>query len=140
MSQTMSGQVPVATLSFSHGPPEPELVNLTIGDILQRQALQFPDQVAIIADGSKVQVTFGKLNEKTKLLARVLLASGIRNGDRIGILAGNVPEYVEVFLAATRIGAVVVLLNTFYTTEEIKSALSFTGKSFSMHSQFQCTG
>jgi acyl-CoA synthetase (AMP-forming)/AMP-acid ligase II len=125
----MSLHAPSTALSLFKGPEEPKLVSWTIGDLLQRQALELPFQNAIISQGSKVRITYGQLNENTKLLGRALLASGIHKGDRIGIFAGNEAEYVAVVLAAARIGAIAVLLNTFYTTEEIKNALSFTGNS-----------
>ncbi|KAF3026920.1 hypothetical protein E8E15_002018 [Penicillium rubens] len=113
--------------SYKQGLLEPALRNWTIGDLLQRQAEQFPGNIAISCPGTSNSITYRQLNDRTKLLGKALIASGISVGDRVGIFAGNVLEYVEVALATARIGAIIVLLNTFYTTEEIKRALRFTG-------------
>lgn len=114
--------------SYKQGLLEPALRNWTIGDLLQRQADQFPGNIAISCPGTSNSITYRQLNDRTKLLGKALIASGISVGDRVGIFAGNVLEYVEVALATARIGAIIVLLNTFYTTEEIKRALRFTGQ------------
>lgn len=114
-------------LSFFRGPSEPELQLSTIGNILQRQAIQFPGYNALIVPNSSYRATYQDLNERTQLLCRAMIASGVHEGDRIGLFAGNTSDYVEIFLAATRIGAIAVLLNTSYTFDEVQSALYFTG-------------
>lgn len=114
--------------SYTQGLLEPALQNWTFGDLLQRQAEQFPRNIAISCPGTSNPITYRQLNDRTKLLGKALIANGISVGDRVGIFAGNVLEYVEIVLATARIGAIIVLLNTFYTTEEIKRALRFTGQ------------
>ncbi|CAG8124298.1 unnamed protein product [Penicillium nalgiovense] len=113
--------------SYTQGLLEPALQNWTFGDLLQRQAEQFPGNIAISCPGTSNPITYRQLNDRTKLLGKALIANGISVGDRVGIFAGNVLEYVEIVLATARIGAIIVLLNTFYTMEEIKRALRFTG-------------
>ena len=43
-------------------------------------------------------------------------------------MAGNCEQYAAVFFAATRIGAILVILNNTYTPTEAQYALGFTGK------------
>ncbi|OQE20858.1 hypothetical protein PENFLA_c015G09031 [Penicillium flavigenum] len=128
MSQQDSHHSFRAKPSYTQGFLEPALRNWTFGDLLQRQAEQFPGNIAISCPGTSNPITYHQLNDRTKLLGKALIAIGISVGDRVGIFAGNVLEYVEVTLATARIGAIIVLLNTFYTTEEIKRALRFTGQ------------
>ena len=52
-------------------------------------------------------------------LARGLLASGVSKGTRVGLLMANGPDWVVCWLAAARIGAIVVPLNTFYMPREL---------------------
>ena len=65
----------------------------------------------------------------TLKVAKGLLAAGVQNGDRIRIFAGNVPAYVEPFLAASHVGAALVVFNATYTPLELKSALKHSGSS-----------
>lgn len=60
-------------------------------------------------------------------MARALLKLGIRVGDRVGIMAGNCEQYASLFFAATRIGAILVILNNTYTPTEAQYALEFSG-------------
>ena len=55
-----------------------------------------------------------------------LIALGVSHGDRIGIMAGNCAEYISVFFAAARVGAVIVVLNTTYTATELEYAVAHT--------------
>ena len=43
-------------------------------------------------------------------------------------MAGNCEQYAAVFFAATRIGAILVILNNTYTATEAQYALGFSGK------------
>jgi long-chain acyl-CoA synthetase len=52
---------------------------------------------------------------------------GIQKGDRIGIMAGNCEQYISVFFAAARVGAILVVLNNTYTPSELYYALGHTG-------------
>lgn len=52
-------------------------------------------------------------------LARGLLAAGVGKGARVGLLLPNGPDFITAFLAATRIGAVAVPVNTFFRAREL---------------------
>jgi long-chain acyl-CoA synthetase len=55
--------------------------------------------------------------------ARVLAQLGIGRGDRVGVLAGNRPEWAFWVAGLSRIGAVGVPINPAYTSTEIRSIL-----------------
>ena len=54
---------------------------------------------------------------------------GVRQGDRVGILAANSVEWLVAFWGAASIGAVVAPMNTYWSQEEFQGALSLTGAS-----------
>jgi fatty-acyl-CoA synthase len=76
----------------------------------------FKAQVALRArepalqHGSRVW-TYAELNERVNRLVAVLVGRGVGRGDRIAVLSENRPDYVEVDLAAAKLGAIVACLN-----------------------------
>ena len=56
-------------------------------------------------------LSYRELDDRAGRLASVLAARGVAAGDRVAILAENCCEYVELFLAAARIGAIVACQN-----------------------------
>ena len=46
------------------------------------------------------------------------------------VLAGNCIEYIQLFFATTAIGAVFVVIDVNFTTEEVVKAVDFVGMSF----------
>lgn len=57
--------------------------------------------------------------EQSARLASGLLADGIGKGSRVGVLMPNGPDWLVAWLGITRIGAVMVPINTFYQTKEL---------------------
>ena len=64
------------------------------------------------------------LEAESRRLARALLASGVGPGSRVALLAPNAPQWVVAWLGAARVGALVVLLNTFHKARELGWALA----------------
>jgi fatty-acyl-CoA synthase len=88
----------------------------TLPAALRRTVTRHPDVVAII-DGDR-RIPFGALDESSSRLASSLLRMGIGRGDHVGIWMSTRSEWIVAFCACTRIGAVVVPINTRYTTQE----------------------
>ncbi len=65
------------------------------------------------------RLTYRSLEAQSRRLGRALLAAGVGPGSRVALLAPNGPEWVVGWMAAARIGAVVVLLNTFHQAREL---------------------
>lgn len=70
------------------------------------------------------RLTYRDLEVESRRLGGALLASGMGSGSRVALLAPNGPEWVIGWMAASRIGALVVLLNTFSRARELGWALS----------------
>jgi acyl-CoA synthetase (AMP-forming)/AMP-acid ligase II len=65
------------------------------------------------------RISYAEADERSARLARGMLASGLGKGSRVGIWLPNGPDWAVAFLAAARIGALVVPLNTFYKPREL---------------------
>ncbi|KAK3689684.1 hypothetical protein B0T22DRAFT_176988 [Podospora appendiculata] len=113
-------------LSLLHGPTDPPLVDLTLGELLNLQCQHHGSREALVIPWTGARWTYNEINHHSRLLARALLGMGIGAGDRVGIMAGNCEQYVSVFFAATRIGAILVILNNTYTPIEAQYAIDFS--------------
>jgi acyl-CoA synthetase (AMP-forming)/AMP-acid ligase II len=65
------------------------------------------------------RIRYVDADAQSSRLALGLLASGVGKGTRVGLLMPNGPDWVVAWLAVTRIGAVLVPLNTFYKPREL---------------------
>jgi acyl-CoA synthetase (AMP-forming)/AMP-acid ligase II len=79
-----------------------------LGDIIGINAGKTPDRLALV-DGDR-ELTFGELHERSTRLADALLQLA-HPGDRIGILAQNVAEYVECYYGVPSAGMALTFLN-----------------------------
>src|SRR6059058_2886006 len=96
----------------------------TIGEALHAAARAHPMRRGWAC--SDEEISFAEMHERTRRLATGLLSLGIGRGDRI---APNVTAWVEVYLAAASIGAVVVGLNVRYRSIELAHILEQSGAS-----------
>ncbi len=102
----------------------------TYPGLLQAAATRDPEGVflhCVSASGHAARVTFGALEDRSRLVAAGLLARGLRPGDRIAVAAPNQAEWLELFFGATRIGVVVVTLNVRYREQELEYMLNQSG-------------
>ncbi len=115
------------TLSYSIGPTERALLEMTIGESFDDTVTRFPDHDAVIDVPTGRRWTYATLRGDVDALASALLEDGIAVGDRIGLWAPNCPEWTIVQYAAAKIGAVLVNLNPAYRTHELEYALNHAG-------------
>ena len=78
------------------------------------------DQPALIIVGSgAARLTFRELSDRSNRVANGLRALGVKRGDRVLLMLGNVAELWEVMLAAMKLGAVVVPATTLLTADDL---------------------
>jgi fatty-acyl-CoA synthase len=94
----------------------------TLPDLLREQALQRPHALAAATESERV--TFGELHSRVARRAVTLRASGVRHGDRVGLLLGNGIEWLEIMFGATMAGAVAVPFSTWSTRSELEFLLA----------------
>jgi acyl-CoA synthetase (AMP-forming)/AMP-acid ligase II len=89
----------------------------TVSGLIRSKAAADPERIFIVK--GEVRLSYGEAERRSARIARGLLASGVGKGTRVGILLPNGPDWVLAWLAASRIGALVVPLNTFYQAREL---------------------
>ena len=114
-------------------PDEPaQLRDLTVGGLLDEAAAEVPDREAIVFSayddvGISVRWTYAELRDRARRVAGALMASGIEKGDRIGVWATNLPEWMELEFGAAYAGAILVPLNPLYRAREVQFVLAKSG-------------
>ena len=68
------------------------------------------DAAALSIDGDPAW-TYRELRDRRDRYVRVLTDAGVTNGDRVGMILTNSPDYVALYFAIARIGAIAVRLN-----------------------------
>ena len=87
------------------------------GDMLRRSALRFPDKKAIIC--GERSLTYAELEADANRLANALLALGLENSAKVGMLCRNLPEYGITFFGTARTGYVLTNIAVLYAPEEL---------------------
>ena len=114
-------------LSYVHGASDVPLLGETIFQNLRRTAERFGDREALVVPHQDHRSTYAELIEQCEVIARGLMARGVRKGDRVGIWSPNRYEWVIVQYATAAIGAVLVNINPAYRTSELEYALNQSG-------------
>src|SRR3954469_4672200 len=85
------------------------------------------DAPAVIMAGSGEVVTYRELEERSRRVAQLLHAGGLRPRDHIAILLENHPRYFEVFWGAQRAGLYTTPINWHLNAEEVGYILEDCG-------------
>jgi acetyl-CoA synthetase len=78
-------------------------------------AAEHPDRTGlriVSDDGSDVSLSYGSLSGRSAQVANWLRGLGVRRGDRVLLMLGNVAPLWEVILAAMKLGAVIIPAST----------------------------
>jgi fatty-acyl-CoA synthase len=100
-----------------------DIDKLTIGRLLDRQAERFGDRDCLVYPDRGLRLTYRQFRDRVEMLARGLMALGVRNGEHVAIWASNVPEWLYLQYATAKIGAVLVTVNTAYRARELEYLL-----------------
>ncbi|MBQ7255917.1 MAG: AMP-binding protein [Oscillospiraceae bacterium] len=100
-----------------------ELIDLTFPQVLDRMAEEFPDQYCFKYTTLDYTRTYSEFRDDVDAFARALVSLGVRAGSKVAIWATNVPAWFITFWAATKIGAVLVTVNTAYKIHEAEYLL-----------------
>jgi fatty-acyl-CoA synthase len=115
------------TSSYAHGASDAPLLGETIGANLAASAARLPHHEALVDWFSGRRWTYAELEAWAHQLARGLLASGIKKGDRVGIWSPNCPEWVATQYGTALIGAILVNINPAYRLSELNYVLRQAG-------------
>lgn len=103
--------------------PKERLIDYTFPDVLDRVCEEFPTQYAFRYTELDYTRTYPEFRSDVDTFARALIAMGVRKGDHVAIWATNVPAWYITFWATTKIGAVLVTVNTAYKIHEAEYLL-----------------
>jgi acyl-coenzyme A synthetase/AMP-(fatty) acid ligase len=91
---------------------------LTLPGAIRAAAATFGEQPMIIAGDTTL--SFAELDRQSAALGRGLLAAGVGKGCRIGVMMPNSPQWLVTFMAAARVGALVVPMSSLYQPPELR--------------------
>lgn len=90
---------------------------LSLGEIIRLNAERVGNEVAII--WNNVRETYRELDARTNSMANALISKGIKRGDRVALFASNCHQFIEVHVAVSKAGAILVPLNGLLSPGEI---------------------
>ncbi|WP_170026566.1 AMP-binding protein [Actinomadura oligospora] len=95
--------------------------------LVRRAAALWPERVAWTFDETGERLTFAEVDRRTDTLAALLAAHGVRPGDRIAVMVRNRPAFPLSWLAAAKIGAAMVPVNTGYRQYDATHVIAHAG-------------
>jgi fatty-acyl-CoA synthase len=100
-----------------------EMMNMTVGGLLDQVADRYPDHPAVLYTDRPFRKTYAEFRDLCNVVARGLMAMGIKKGDHVAIWATNYPEWILTLFATAKIGAILVTVNTNYKIFELEYLL-----------------
>jgi acyl-CoA synthetase (AMP-forming)/AMP-acid ligase II len=100
--------------------PEPVTAR-TIDELVRSRAAQHGSKPVVIDPESRI--SYDELDSTTQDLAAVFIQAGVNKGTRVGLIMPNSVRWVQVAIALTRIGAVLVPLSTLLKADELVAQL-----------------
>ena len=88
-------------------------------------AARWPDRIAVVDE--REQLAYAELDRRSNAVAHGLAALGVRDGGTVALLARNSAAFVVAEVAAAKVGADVVYLNTGFGERQLAAALAGSG-------------
>ncbi len=100
-----------------------KLIDLTFPQVLDKLVDEFPDQYAFKYTTLDYTRTYAQFRDDVDTFARSLISLGVGPRSHVAIWATNLPQWYIAFWAVTKIGAVLVTVNTAYKIHEAEYLL-----------------
>jgi long-chain acyl-CoA synthetase len=100
-------------------------MTLNLASLLTESAERSPDAPAIRL--GEVELSYAELDDRSARLATLLRENGVEQGDRVGVMLPNVPEFPVAYYGVLRAGGVVVPMNVLLKRREIAFYLEDSG-------------
>ena len=88
---------------------------------VERWSVLHPHKAAIIFEGDRI--SYLELHRRINRTCCWLQSLGIEKGDRVAVMLGNCPEFLELFLACSKLGAIFVPINFRLASPELEYTL-----------------
>jgi fatty-acyl-CoA synthase len=103
-------------------------LNVIHGDLLGERTRLTPDKLAVVDLATGQRLRYAEMDRRALACARLLRGpAALARGDRVGLLAGNRLEYLDLFFATGKSGTVLVPLGTRLTAYEIAGIVRDSG-------------
>ena len=100
-----------------------EVIDATFGDVLDTMAETYPDQYAFKYTTLDYTRTYREFRRDVDRVAAAFISLGVKPGYHVAVWATNIPAWFLTFWAATKIGAVLVTVDTAYKIHEAEYLL-----------------
>jgi len=90
-----------------------------VTDWLDKRAKLTPEHLALVDYSDSSKTTYDEWNQRVNRTANYLKSLGVGKGDRVAVYASNRAEYLDLFWAAPKIGAMLQNLNWRLTVFEL---------------------
>lgn len=97
--------------------------------LLERQATRIPERPFLQWTDGETPLSFSEVNRRANRLAHGLSRIGVGKGDRVVLLLPNSLEYILLWFAANKIGAIEVAINPTYRNRFLRHQLETSGGS-----------
>ena len=98
-----------------------------IGSLLTKRAAITSNNEAFVEVEKQRRFTFSELNTRSNKIANVLLSQNVKPGDRVATLLKNGIEFIELYFAVAKIGAVLVPVNWRLVAPEVNYIIRDAG-------------
>lgn len=105
----------------------------SLSGLLLQQMRRTPERTAVVC--GERQLSYRALHARVDRLAHALAAQGVAQGERIAVLSENRLEYIELELAAARLGAILACQNWRQSDEELRHCIRLVGPCLFVHSR-----
>jgi fatty-acyl-CoA synthase len=95
---------------------------------LERSEFVYPDKVAVVHEDRRY--TYRQLGERVRRLASALRNAGLEDGDRVAVIAPNIPALLEAHYGVPAAGGVLVAVNYRLSAEDVGFILEHSGARF----------
>lgn len=92
----------------------------TLGGMLEKWAIKTPNSDFVVYPDRGLRFSYGDFNQRVDKLAKGLIRIGVKPGDKVGIWANNVPDWVTFMFATAKMGGILVTINTNYKLSELE--------------------
>ena len=110
--------------------PSPSEIFNIADEFISRPAREYPSKPAIL--GVEREGTYAQLESEVNRVARALLDSACKPGDRVLIALPDSIEFIACFFGAVKIGAIAVPVNSMARAADYRHYLSNSGARFAM--------
>ncbi|MEK6544236.1 MAG: long-chain fatty acid--CoA ligase [Elusimicrobiota bacterium] len=94
----------------------------TINELLSAQAQKYGTKTFLIYRDQ--EISYSELEELSNQVAHELIARGVKQGDRVGLLMVNCPEFLYTFFGIMKVGAIAAPVNVLFKPPEIVYVLN----------------